>query len=97
MNYEDGVILLDRRQLAREKINADSLMGVIAYVRQAMLDAQQHSAALAVYEKTPAGLQRPRHELEHAVAQQRGERGREHRDNEQGRGQEQPHRVRPAT
>lgn len=37
----------------------DSLMGVIAYLRQSFLDAQQHEAARAVYERSPAGLQRP--------------------------------------
>lgn len=37
----------------------DSLMGVIAYLRQTFLDAQQHSAALAVYQRNPAGLTRP--------------------------------------
>ena len=37
----------------------DSLMGVIAYIRQAFLDAQQQVAAHAVYEKNPAGNRRP--------------------------------------
>jgi len=37
----------------------DSLMGVIAYIRQTFMDAQQYSAAHAIYEKSPAGLQRP--------------------------------------
>src|SRR5438477_8600466 len=37
----------------------DSLMGVIAYVRQSFMDAQQYSAAHAIYEKNPAGAQRP--------------------------------------
>lgn len=37
----------------------DSLMGVVAYLRQTFMDAQQRTAALAVYQKTPAGLQRP--------------------------------------
>lgn len=37
----------------------DSLMGVMAMIRQNFLDAQQHSAARAVYERNPAGLQRP--------------------------------------
>ncbi len=37
----------------------DSLMGVMAYLRQTFLDAQQHSAALAVYQRNPAGLKRP--------------------------------------
>ncbi|HUP61494.1 MAG TPA: amidohydrolase family protein [Thermoanaerobaculia bacterium] len=40
-------------------IYPDSLMGVIAYIRQTFLDAQQHAAAHAVYERTPAGLRRP--------------------------------------
>jgi imidazolonepropionase-like amidohydrolase len=37
----------------------DSLMGVIAFLRQNLLDAQQHAAARDVYERAPAGLQRP--------------------------------------
>jgi imidazolonepropionase-like amidohydrolase len=37
----------------------DSLMGVIAYFRQSFLDAQQHAAAREIYERAPAGLQRP--------------------------------------
>ena len=37
----------------------DSLMGVIAFLRQHFMDAQQHSAAREVYERAPAGLQRP--------------------------------------
>jgi hypothetical protein len=37
----------------------DSLMGVIAHIRQTLLDAQQFTAARTVYERNPAGLQRP--------------------------------------
>jgi imidazolonepropionase-like amidohydrolase len=37
----------------------DSLMGVIAYLRQTFLDAQQYSAARTVYERNPSGLRRP--------------------------------------
>jgi imidazolonepropionase-like amidohydrolase len=37
----------------------DSLMGVIAYLRQTFLDAQQHAAAPEVYERAPGGLRRP--------------------------------------
>ncbi|HEX8172084.1 MAG TPA: amidohydrolase family protein [Thermoanaerobaculia bacterium] len=37
----------------------DSLMGVIAYLRQSFLDAQQHAAAREIYERHPQGLQRP--------------------------------------
>lgn len=37
----------------------DSLMGVIAFLRQNFLDAQQHAAARDVYDRAPAGLQRP--------------------------------------
>lgn len=37
----------------------DSLMGVMSFLRQNFLDAQQHVAAREVYERTPAGLQRP--------------------------------------
>ena len=37
----------------------DSLMGVIAYIRQSLLDAQQHAAARTIYERNPSGLQRP--------------------------------------
>src|SRR5258708_34748802 len=34
-------------------------MGVIAYGRQSFMDAQQYAAARAIYDKNPAGLQRP--------------------------------------
>ena len=37
----------------------DSLMGVIAYIRQTFLDTQQYTAAHAVYDKNPTGLKRP--------------------------------------
>lgn len=37
----------------------DSLMGVVAYLRQTFLDAQQHTGAREVYERAPGGLQRP--------------------------------------
>ncbi len=37
----------------------DSLMGVISYIRQTLMDAQQHTAARAVYERNPSGLRRP--------------------------------------
>ncbi|HJQ39821.1 MAG TPA: amidohydrolase family protein [Thermoanaerobaculia bacterium] len=37
----------------------DSLMGVISYIRQTFMDAQQHSAARGVYERNPSGLRRP--------------------------------------
>ena len=37
----------------------NSLMGVIAHLRQTFHDADQHQAARAVYERNPAGLQRP--------------------------------------
>ncbi|MFL6247490.1 MAG: amidohydrolase family protein [Thermoanaerobaculia bacterium] len=37
----------------------DSLMGVIAFLRQNFLDAQQHAAARDLYERAPAGLKRP--------------------------------------
>jgi hypothetical protein len=37
----------------------DSLMGVIAYMRQSFFDAQQYAAAHAIYDKNPAGYQRP--------------------------------------
>ena len=37
----------------------DSLMGVIADIRQTMLDAQQYAAAHAIYEKNPTGFKRP--------------------------------------
>jgi len=37
----------------------DSLMGVISYVKQSLLDAQQNAAALAIYTKNPAGNKRP--------------------------------------
>jgi len=37
----------------------DSLMGVMSYLRQTFLDAQQHVFATAVYAKSPSGLERP--------------------------------------
>jgi imidazolonepropionase-like amidohydrolase len=37
----------------------DSLMGVIAYIKQTLLDAQQYSAAHAIYDRTPTGYRRP--------------------------------------
>jgi imidazolonepropionase-like amidohydrolase len=37
----------------------DSLMGVISYIRQSMFDAQHYAAAHAIYDKNPAGNQRP--------------------------------------
>lgn len=37
----------------------DSLMGVISYIRQTLMDAQQHTAARAIYERNPSGLKRP--------------------------------------
>lgn len=37
----------------------DSLMGVISYLRQTLLDAQHQSAAHSIYEKNPVGSRRP--------------------------------------
>jgi imidazolonepropionase-like amidohydrolase len=37
----------------------DSLMGVISFIRQTMMDAQQYSAARTIYDKNPAGYKRP--------------------------------------
>ncbi|HXH38742.1 MAG TPA: hypothetical protein VNN08_08950, partial [Thermoanaerobaculia bacterium] len=37
----------------------DSLMGVISYIRQTLMDAQQYTAARAIYDKNPAGYKRP--------------------------------------
>ena len=37
----------------------DSLMGVISYIRQTLMDAQQYSAARSIYDKNPAGYKRP--------------------------------------
>ena len=37
----------------------DSLMGVMAFLRQSLLDAQQYAAASAIYERNPSGLKRP--------------------------------------
>ncbi|HXG57855.1 MAG TPA: amidohydrolase family protein [Thermoanaerobaculia bacterium] len=37
----------------------DSLMGVVAHIRQMLLDAQQHASARAIYERNPAGTKRP--------------------------------------
>lgn len=36
-----------------------SLMGVISYLRQTFMDADQHQQARTIYERNPAGLQRP--------------------------------------
>jgi imidazolonepropionase-like amidohydrolase len=36
-----------------------SLMGVMAYLRQSLLDGAHHRAAVAAYEKAPAGKKRP--------------------------------------
>ena len=37
----------------------DSLMGVMSYLRQTFLDAQQHVEATAIYARSPSGLERP--------------------------------------
>ncbi len=37
----------------------DSLMGVISFIRQTLMDAQQYSAAHTIYDKNPAGYKRP--------------------------------------
>jgi imidazolonepropionase-like amidohydrolase len=37
----------------------DSLMGVVAYIKQTLLDAQQYSAAHAIYDRSPSGYRRP--------------------------------------
>jgi imidazolonepropionase-like amidohydrolase len=37
----------------------DSLMGVVSYIRQTFLDAQQHVAATELYGRSPSGLERP--------------------------------------
>ena len=37
----------------------NSLMGVIAHIRQTFLDADQYQAARTIYDRNPAGLQRP--------------------------------------
>lgn len=37
----------------------DSLMGVISYIHQTLYDAQQHAAARGIYDKSPAGFERP--------------------------------------
>lgn len=41
----------------------DSLMGVIADIRQTFMDAQQSAAAHAIYAKNPTGLKRPPDDL----------------------------------
>jgi imidazolonepropionase-like amidohydrolase len=41
------------------QVYPDSLMGVISYIRQTFLDSQQYGAARAIYDRAPAGLQRP--------------------------------------
>jgi imidazolonepropionase-like amidohydrolase len=38
----------------------DSLMGVMAFIRQSFLDAQQADAAAAIYRRNPAGYARPK-------------------------------------
>ena len=37
----------------------DSMMGVVAYLRQTLLDGQQHTSARDVYDRAPSGLRRP--------------------------------------
>ncbi len=37
----------------------DSLMGVISFIRQTLMDAQQYSAARSIYDKNPSGYKRP--------------------------------------
>lgn len=37
----------------------DSLMGVVSFIRQTLLDAQQNAAAQSLYDRNPAGLRRP--------------------------------------
>lgn len=37
----------------------DSLMGVMAFIRQTFLDAQQHVAATEIYTRSPSGFERP--------------------------------------
>lgn len=37
----------------------DSLMGVVAYIRQTFFDAQQQGASVAIYSRNPTGLERP--------------------------------------
>lgn len=37
----------------------DSLMGVMSYIRQTFLDAQQHVAATEIYTRSPSGFARP--------------------------------------
>jgi imidazolonepropionase-like amidohydrolase len=37
----------------------DSLMGVISYIRQSLMDGQQYTAAHAIYDKNPSGNPRP--------------------------------------
>jgi len=37
----------------------DSLMGVVAYIKQTFLDAQQYAAARAIYDRNPSGYRRP--------------------------------------
>ncbi len=41
----------------------DSLMGVVAYIRQTFMDAQQSTAAHAIYDRNPAGYKRPEDNL----------------------------------
>ena len=41
----------------------DSLMGVVSYIKQTLLDAQQYSAAHAIYDRNPAGYKRPEDSL----------------------------------
>lgn len=37
----------------------DSLMGVVSYIRQTFMDAQQHTTATEIYGRSPSGLERP--------------------------------------
>ena len=36
-----------------------SIMGIIAYVKQVLLDAQHYEQAWSIYESSPAGMERP--------------------------------------
>jgi imidazolonepropionase-like amidohydrolase len=55
-------VAIDVAFTPRSGVYPNSLMGVMAYLRQNLLDAQRHSAAHAIYARDPAGRPRPLHD-----------------------------------
>jgi imidazolonepropionase-like amidohydrolase len=55
-------VAIDVAFTPRSGVYPNSLMGVMAYLRQNLLDAQRHAAARAIYASDPAGRARPIHD-----------------------------------